>query len=91
MYSAESGLYGAYFVVTGKKLSLFEISLDNSETAYTGWAAGHFGDSVQYVNDAGTLQEIAQSSSWGCSHNTGIAFEAASEPPFASVCAEDHG
>ncbi|KAF9031693.1 hypothetical protein BDZ89DRAFT_1131757 [Hymenopellis radicata] len=75
VYSAESGLYGAYFVVT----------------AYTGWAAGHFGDSVQYVNDAGTLQEIAQSSSWGCSHNTGIAFEAASEPPFASVCAEDHG
>ncbi|KAF8600311.1 hypothetical protein BDV93DRAFT_447708 [Ceratobasidium sp. AG-I] len=75
VYSAESGLYGAYFVVT----------------AYTGWAAGHFGDSVQYVNDAGALQNIPQSSSWGCSHNTGIAFEAASAPPFASVCAEDHG
>ncbi|CAE6450567.1 unnamed protein product [Rhizoctonia solani] len=75
VYSAESGLYGAYFVVT----------------AYSGWASGHFGDSVQYVNDDGKLQTIAQSSSWGCSHNTGIAFEAASAPPFASVCAEDHG
>ncbi|CUA75739.1 hypothetical protein RSOLAG22IIIB_06046 [Rhizoctonia solani] len=75
VYSADSGLYGAYFVVT----------------AYSGWASGHFGDSIQYVNDDGKLQNIAQSSSWGCSHNTGIAFEAASAPPFASVCAEDHG
>ncbi|CAE6474071.1 unnamed protein product [Rhizoctonia solani] len=75
VYSAESGLYGAYFVVT----------------AYSGWASGHFGDSIQYVNDDGKLQNLAQSSSWGCSHNTGIAFEAASAPPFASVCAEDHG
>ncbi|KAG8739137.1 hypothetical protein FRC10_006107 [Ceratobasidium sp. 414] len=74
-YSPESGMYGAYFVVT----------------AYTGAASGHFGDSVQYVNDAGVLQNISQSSAWGCSHNTGIAFEAASAPPFASVCAEDHG
>ncbi|KAL2840951.1 hypothetical protein BJX68DRAFT_182635 [Aspergillus pseudodeflectus] len=76
VYSAEAGLYGAYFVVT----------------AYTGSAAGHFGDSIQYVNDAGELQNIAgASSSWGCSHNTGIAFEAASEAPFASICAEDQG
>jgi hypothetical protein len=76
VYSAEAGLYGAYFVVT----------------AYTGSAAGHFGDSIQYVNDAGELQTIAgASSSWGCSHNTGIAFEAASEAPFASICAEDQG
>ncbi|KAG8712128.1 hypothetical protein FRC08_015001 [Ceratobasidium sp. 394] len=74
-YSPESGMYGAYFVVT----------------AYTGAASGHFGDSVEYVNDAGVLQNIPQSSAWGCSHNTGIAFEAASAPPFASVCAEDHG
>ncbi|KAG8699082.1 hypothetical protein FRC09_006846 [Ceratobasidium sp. 395] len=74
-YSPESGMYGAYFVVT----------------AYTGSASGHFGDSVQYVNDAGVLQNIPQSSAWGCSHNTGIAFEAAAAPPFASVCAEDHG
>ncbi|CAE6450862.1 unnamed protein product [Rhizoctonia solani] len=75
VYSAESGLYGAYFVVT----------------AYSGWASGHFGDSIQYVNNDGKLQNLEQSSNWGCSHNTGIAFEAASAPPFASVCAEDHG
>ncbi|KAL4868992.1 hypothetical protein BDV12DRAFT_90270 [Aspergillus spectabilis] len=76
VYSAESGLYGAYFVVT----------------AYSGSAAGHFGDSIQYVNDDGELQVISgASSSWGCSHNTGIAFEAASEAPFASICAEDQG
>ncbi|KAF8683445.1 hypothetical protein RHS04_01934 [Rhizoctonia solani] len=75
VYSSESGLYGAYFVVT----------------AYSGWASGHFGDSIQYVNNDGKLQSLPQSSSWGCSHNTGIAFEAASAAPFASVCAEDHG
>ncbi|KAL5334593.1 hypothetical protein BJX70DRAFT_411152 [Aspergillus crustosus] len=76
VYSAESGLYGAYFVVT----------------AYSGSAAGHFGDSIQYVNDDGELQVITgASSSWGCSHNTGIAFEAAAEAPFASICAEDQG
>ena len=44
------------------------------------------------MTSAGTLQNIAgASSSWGCSHNTGIAFEAAYQPPFASVYAEDHG
>ncbi|KAF2002669.1 hypothetical protein P154DRAFT_520788 [Amniculicola lignicola CBS 123094] len=75
-YSEATGMYGAYFVVT----------------AYTGWAAGHFGDSIQYVNDNGTLETIAgASSSWGCSHNTGIAFEAADSVPFASICAEDQG
>ncbi|KAL3423654.1 hypothetical protein PVAG01_05401 [Phlyctema vagabunda] len=75
VYSEASGFYAAYFVVT----------------AYTGWAAGHFGDAVQYVNDAGKIQDIAQSSTFGCSHNTGIGLEAADEPPFASICAEDHG
>ena len=75
-YSESSKMYGAYFVVTD----------------YQGWAAGHFGDSIQYVADDGTLQTIAgASSSWGCSHNTGIAFEAADQPPFASICAEDQG
>ena len=75
-YSPEADLYGAYFVVT----------------AYSGYAEGHFGDSIQYVNDDGKLQTIAgASSSWGCSHNTGIAFEAADEPPFASICSEDQG
>lgn len=76
VWSEEAQLYGAYFVVT----------------AYTGWAEGHFGDSIQYVDDSGELKSIAgASSAWGCSHNTGIAFEAADEPPFASVCAEDQG
>ncbi|EMR71058.1 hypothetical protein UCREL1_1904 [Eutypa lata UCREL1] len=77
VYSADADLYGAYFVVT----------------AYTGDAAGHYGDSIQYVDGAnGTLLEIAgASSSWGCSHNTGIALEAADAAPFASVCAEDQG
>lgn len=76
VYSAEAGLYGAYFVVT----------------AYSGSASGHFGDSIQYVNDAGKLQTISgATSTWGCSHNTGIAFEEASEAPFASICAEDQG
>ena len=74
-YSPESGMYGAYFVVT----------------AYTGFAEGHFGHSIQYVNEKGALQTIDASSAWGCSHNTGIAFEAAAEPPFASICAEDQG
>ncbi|KAE8154871.1 hypothetical protein BDV25DRAFT_147124 [Aspergillus avenaceus] len=76
VYSEQSGLYGAYFVITD----------------YSGDAAGHFGDSIEYVADNGTLVTIAgASSAWGCSHNTGIAFEAADEPPYASICAEDQG
>ncbi|CAG8950680.1 hypothetical protein HYFRA_00002890 [Hymenoscyphus fraxineus] len=75
VYSAASGLYAAYFVVT----------------AYTGYAAGHFGDSIQYVDDTGARQDIPSASTFGCSHNTGIALEAADAPPFASICAEDHG
>lgn len=75
-FSEAAGMYGAYFVVT----------------AYTGSASGHFGDSIQYVNENGTLETIqGASSSWGCSHNTGIAFEAADSVPFASLCAEDQG
>lgn len=75
-YSEESGYYGAYFVVTD----------------YSGDASGHYGDSIEYVANNGTLLEIpGASSGWGCSHNTGIAFEAADEAPFASICAEDQG
>ncbi|KAF2466857.1 uncharacterized protein BDR25DRAFT_235738, partial [Lindgomyces ingoldianus] len=75
-FSEAAGMYGAYFVVT----------------AYTGSASGHFGDSIQYVTENGTLETISgASSSWGCSHNTGIAFEAADSVPFASMCAEDQG
>ncbi|KAB8070673.1 hypothetical protein BDV29DRAFT_197862 [Aspergillus leporis] len=76
VYSEQAGLYGAYFVITD----------------YSGDAAGHFGDSIQYIGENGTLVTIAgASSSWGCSHNTGIAFESADDAPFASICAEDQG
>ncbi|KAG9645416.1 hypothetical protein KCU64_g10943, partial [Aureobasidium melanogenum] len=75
VYSEQAGLYGAYFVVTD----------------YSGWAEGHFGDSVQYVSTNGSLKTLPESSAWGCSHNTGIAFEAADAVPFASICAEDQG
>ncbi|KAF2018256.1 hypothetical protein BU24DRAFT_344419, partial [Aaosphaeria arxii CBS 175.79] len=75
-YSEAAGIYGAYFVVT----------------AYSGAAAGHFGDAIQYVGNDGKIQQIAgASSTWGCSHNTGIAFEAADSAPFASICSEDQG
>ncbi|OOQ82198.1 hypothetical protein PEBR_39885 [Penicillium brasilianum] len=76
VYSESEELYGAYFVVTD----------------YSGDASGHYGDSIQYVTKAGELETISgASSSWGCSHNTGIAFEAADQAPFASICAEDQG
>ncbi|MBW0493563.1 hypothetical protein O181_033278 [Austropuccinia psidii MF-1] len=75
VWSPKAKLFAAYFVVT----------------AYTGRATQHFADAVQYVREDGTLVDIPENSWWGCSHNTGIAFEAADEPPFASICAEDQG
>ncbi|TDZ99616.1 hypothetical protein C8034_v000035 [Colletotrichum sidae] len=76
VFSEKAGYYAAYIVVT----------------AYEGDATGHFGDAIRYVDTTGKLTNIpGASSSWGCSHNTGIAFEAADEAPFASVCAEDQG
>lgn len=76
VFSEKAGYYAAYIVVT----------------SYSGSASGHFGDAIRYVNTAGKLEKInGASSSWGCSHNTGIAFEAADAPPFASLCAEDQG
>lgn len=76
VFSSEAGYYAAYFVVT----------------AYSGSASGHFGDAIRYITPDGVLENIpGASSSWGCSHNTGIAFEAADAPPFASLCAEDQG
>ncbi|KAF9881520.1 hypothetical protein CkaCkLH20_00666 [Colletotrichum karsti] len=76
VFSEKAGYYAAYIVVT----------------AYEGSATGHFGDAIRYVDTAGKLTKIAgASSSWGCSHNTGIAFEEADAPPFASICAEDQG
>ena len=76
VFSETAGYYAAYFVVT----------------AYTGDAAGHFGDAIRYVDTSGKLMTISGASSdWGCSHNTGIALEAADAAPFASLCAEDQG
>ncbi|KAK1984726.1 hypothetical protein LZ30DRAFT_585512 [Colletotrichum cereale] len=76
VFSDKAGYYAAYIVVS----------------AYEGEAAGHFGDAVRYVDAAGALADLpGASSSWGCSHNTGIALEAADAPPFASLCAEDQG
>lgn len=35
-------------------------------TAYSGDANGHYGDAIQYVSDAGKLQQIeGASSTWG--------------------------
>jgi hypothetical protein len=66
VYSQEAGLYAAYVVVT----------------AYSGDAEGHYGDSIQYVKNDGTLKQIdGASSTFGCSHNTGIALEAAGTRP----------
>ncbi|KAM0253496.1 hypothetical protein ACHAP5_000525 [Fusarium lateritium] len=76
VFSEKAGYYAAYIVVT----------------SYSGDASGHFGDAIRYITPAGKVEEIqGASSSWGCSHNTGIAFEAADEPPFASLCSEDQG
>ncbi|KAH7180575.1 hypothetical protein DER46DRAFT_6209 [Fusarium sp. MPI-SDFR-AT-0072] len=76
VFSEKAGYYAAYIVVT----------------SYSGDASGHFGDAIRYITPEGKVEEIqGASSSWGCSHNTGIAFEAADEPPFASLCSEDQG
>ncbi|KUI66656.1 hypothetical protein VM1G_02159 [Cytospora mali] len=77
VYSNATGRYAAYTVVT----------------AYSGDADGHFGDAIRYIEDStGDLVTIeGASSDWGCSHNTGIALEAADAAPYASICAEDQG
>lgn len=77
VYSNVTGRYAAYFVVT----------------AYSGSYEGHYGDSIRYVEDStGEVVNIeGASSEWGCSHNTGIAIEAADAAPYATVCAEDQG
>lgn len=77
VYSNATGRYATYTVMT----------------AYDGNAAGHYGDAIRYIDDAtGKIVSIpGASSSFGCSHNTGIALEAADEAPYASVCCEDQG
>ncbi|TID25700.1 hypothetical protein E6O75_ATG03563 [Venturia nashicola] len=74
VYSEKAGYYGAMFVVK----------------SYGGWNKGHSGDNILYVSKEGKLTNVKGTSTWGCSHNEGIAFEEADAPPFASICAEDH-
>lgn len=92
VYSEASGLYAAYFVVTGKFHGQLYRELSD-KVAYTTDYSGHFGDSIQYVTEStGAIQTITgASSTFGCSHNTGIGLEAADAAPFASICAEDQG
>ncbi|GAA3796244.1 RICIN domain-containing protein [Streptomyces phyllanthi] len=63
--------YGAYFVVHGAG----------------GFADGHFGDKLAYVDDAGTKQSGGWD--WGCSHNEGIALAPAASGAFPSLCFDD--
>ena len=63
--------YGAYFVVHGAG----------------GFADGHYGDKLAYVDDAGTTQSGGWD--WGCSHNEGIALAPAASGDFPSVCFDD--
>lgn len=50
---------------------------------------GNKGDSVQYVNENGTVKSIAGATD--CSLNSGIALDASDSVPFASVCADNKG
>lgn len=36
------------------------------------------------------MTNVKGTSTWGCSHNEGIAFEEHDSPPYPSICAEDH-
>ncbi|MEU6140166.1 cellulose binding domain-containing protein [Streptomyces sp. NPDC047081] len=63
--------YGAYFVVHGAG----------------GWADGHFGDKLAYVDGSGATQDGGWD--WGCSHNEGIALHAESSGAFTSLCFDD--
>jgi len=77
--------------LVGSSTKVYHLIEADEKVAYTGDAAGHFGDSIQYVDDTGALQETTSSSTFGCSHNTGIGIEAADTVPFATICAEDQG
>ncbi|KAK8202626.1 hypothetical protein BKA81DRAFT_408016 [Phyllosticta paracitricarpa] len=73
-WSPVKKLFAAYFVIS----------------YYTGEHAGHFADSIQYVDPQGKIQIIkGATSGGGCSHNTGIAFASADDAPYCSACSED--
>ncbi|MCF4122464.1 sigma-70 family RNA polymerase sigma factor [Antribacter sp. KLBMP9083] len=63
--------YGAYFVVHGAD----------------GWADGHYGDKLVYVDPAGA--RLSGGWDWGCSHNEGIALHAEESGAFTSLCFDD--
>lgn len=63
--------YGAYFVVHGAD----------------GWADGHYGDKLVYVDPAGA--RLPGGWDWGCSHNEGIALHAEESGAFTSLCFDD--
>lgn len=63
--------YGAYFVVHGAG----------------GFADGHFGDKLAYVNPQG--KKLGGGWGWGCSHNEGIALRAETSGDFTSLCFDD--
>ncbi|MGW3100395.1 hypothetical protein [Streptomyces sp. NPDC001100] len=63
--------YGAYFVVHGAG----------------GFADGHFGDKLAYINAKGA--KLSGGWSWGCSHNEGIALHAETSGAFTSLCFDD--
>jgi hypothetical protein len=63
--------YGAYFVVHGAG----------------GFADGHYGDKLAYVDDTGTTKSGGWD--WGCSHNEGIALAPAASGDFPSLCFDD--
>ncbi|KAL6158512.1 hypothetical protein ACJQWK_03103 [Exserohilum turcicum] len=73
VYSEDAGMYGAAFTAAG----------------YAGAAKGHSSDSLQYVNENGTITKTAGAAD--CSRNSGIALEASDSVPFASVCADNKG
>ncbi|MER5436549.1 RICIN domain-containing protein [Streptomyces sp. NPDC002588] len=63
--------YGAYFVVHGAG----------------GFADGHYGDKLAYVDDAGTTKSGGWD--WGCSHNEGLALASGESGAFPSLCFDD--
>jgi hypothetical protein len=63
--------FGAYFVVHGAG----------------GFASGHFGDTLIYVNSNGSIESGGWS--WGCSHNEGIALWPIKGSDFGAECYDD--
>lgn len=63
--------FGAYFVIHGAG----------------GFASGHFGDTLIYVDGNGNVESGGWS--WGCSHNEGIALWPIKGSDFAAECYDD--